>query len=73
MSEELKINDLLKAGVHLGHQTHRWNPKMKKYIHGEKNGIYIIDLSQTVPLAKKAYDLVKKNFPGRQPGFVCRH
>ncbi len=61
MSKELKLNDLLEAGVHFGHQTHKWNPKMKKYVYGERNGIYIIDLSKTIPLAKKAYDLIKKS------------
>lgn len=57
---ELEIKDLLSAGAHFGHQTHKWNPKMKKYVYGERNGIYIIDLQQTVPLAKKAYEFLKK-------------
>jgi len=60
MSQELEIQELLKSGAHFGHQTERWNPKMKKYVYGEKNGVYIIDLSQTIPLAKKAYDFLKK-------------
>jgi small subunit ribosomal protein S2 len=51
---------MLEAGAHFGHQTHKWNPKMKPYVYGERNGIYIIDLQQTVPMAKKAYDFIKK-------------
>ena len=49
---------LLEAGAHFGHQTHRWNPKMKPYIFGERNGIHILDLSQTVPLFARALDFV---------------
>jgi small subunit ribosomal protein S2 len=48
------VKDLLEAGVHLGHKTFRWNPKMKKYIFGEKNSIHIIDLSKTLELLKTA-------------------
>jgi len=55
----ITIRELLEAGVHFGHQTKRWNPKMKKYIFGARNGIYIIDLQQTVKLFKKAHDFVK--------------
>ena len=44
---EVVMKDLLEAGVHFGHQTNRWNPKMKKYIYGKRNGIYIIDLIKT--------------------------
>lgn len=58
--EELTVKGLLEAGAHFGHQTHKWNPKMKKYVFGERNGIYIIDLVKTVSLAKKAYDFIKK-------------
>ena len=61
MAQDLKLQDLLDAGVHFGHQTHKWNPKMKKYIYGGRNGIYIIDLSKTVKLARAAYDLIKKS------------
>jgi len=50
----ITIRELLECGVHFGHQTRRWNPKMKRYIFGERNGIYIIDLQKTVRLAKKA-------------------
>ena len=54
----VKMKELLEAGVHFGHQTKRWNPKMKTYIFGAKNGIYIIDLQQTVRMFKTAYDFV---------------
>lgn len=57
---KIEIKDLLAAGAHFGHQTHKWNPKMKKYVYGERNGIYIIDLTKTVPMAQKAYDFLKK-------------
>ena len=52
------MKHLLEAGVHFGHQTRRWNPKMKPYIFGARNGIYIIDLQKTVKLFKAAYDFV---------------
>ena len=51
---EFTMRQLLEAGVHFGHQTHRWNPKMRNYIYGSRNGIHIIDLSQTVPLLHTA-------------------
>ncbi len=52
------MQQLLESGAHFGHQTHRWNPKMKPYIFGERNGVHIIDLSQTVPLFARALDFV---------------
>ena len=52
------MKELLEAGVHFGHQTRRWNPKMKEYIFGERNGIYIIDLQKTVKLFKEAAQFV---------------
>ena len=51
---EFSMRQLLEAGVHFGHQTHRWNPKMKSYIFGERNGIHILDLSQSVPQLHQA-------------------
>ena len=51
---EFTMRQLLEAGVHFGHQTHRWNPKMKSFIYGSRNGIHIIDLSQTVPMLHQA-------------------
>lgn len=53
------INEMLEAGVHFGHQTNRWNPKMKPYIFGERNGIYIIDLQYTAKLFREAYRFVR--------------
>ena len=59
------IQQLLEAGVHLGHKTLRWNPKMKKYIFGKRDSIHIIDLTQTLELTKialeKIYDTVANN------------
>ena len=52
------MRELLEAGVHFGHQTKRWNPKMKKYIFGARNGIYIIDLQQTVRMFRGIYDSI---------------
>ena len=57
---KVDIKQLLEAGVHLGHKTLRWNPKMKKYIFGEKNSIHIIDLTQTVEFLKNALTQVHK-------------
>lgn len=54
----ITMKELLEAGVHFGHQTKRWNPKMKPYIFGARNGIYIIDLQKTVRLFKNAYNFV---------------
>ena len=53
------MKQLLDAGVHFGHQTRRWNPKMKRFLHGEKAGIYIIDLKQTLTRVDKAYTFVR--------------
>lgn len=55
----ISMKQLLEAGVHFGHQTRRWNPKMAKYIFTERNGIHVIDLQQTVKLADQAYDFVR--------------
>ncbi|MCX5899030.1 MAG: 30S ribosomal protein S2, partial [Proteobacteria bacterium] len=52
------MKQLLEAGVHFGHQTRRWNPKMKPYIYGARNVIYIIDLQKTVVLFREAYDFI---------------
>ena len=55
----ISMKQLLAAGVHFGHQTRRWNPKMKEYIFTERNGIYIIDLQKTVKKAEEAYNFVR--------------
>jgi small subunit ribosomal protein S2 len=57
---EVSMKQLLEAGVHFGHQTSRWNPKMKPYIFGARNGIYIIDLQRTVKLFEQAYAFVRE-------------
>src|SRR5699024_2161062 len=56
----ISMKQLLEAGVHFGHQTRRWNPKMKKYIFTERNGIYIIDLQKTVKKIEEAYNFVRQ-------------
>jgi small subunit ribosomal protein S2 len=62
---KITINQLLEAGVHLGHKTLRWNPKMKKYIFGKRDSIHIIDLTQTLELAnialEKVYNTIANN------------
>jgi len=60
----ISMKELLEAGVHFGHQTRRWNPKMAPYIFTERNGIYIIDLAQTVGLVNDAYTAVKEAVEG---------
>jgi small subunit ribosomal protein S2 len=56
---EISMKQLLEAGVHFGHQTSRWNPKMKQYIFGARNGIYIIDLQQTVKMFRATFDFAR--------------
>ncbi len=56
----LDMKDLLEAGAHFGHQTKRWNPKMKPFIYGVRNGIHIIDLSKTLPMAEDAFQFLKE-------------
>lgn len=56
----ITIKELLEAGVHFGHQTKRWNPKMKRYIYEARNGIYIIDLSQTVKCVQRSYEFIRR-------------
>lgn len=56
----ISMKQLLEAGVHFGHQTRRWNPKMKRYIFTERNGIYIIDLQKTVKKVEEAYNVMKE-------------
>ncbi|MCJ8139662.1 30S ribosomal protein S2 [Falsirhodobacter halotolerans] len=56
---DFSMRQLLEAGVHYGHQTARWNPKMGEYIYGDRNGIHIIDLTQTVPMLDKALQVVR--------------
>jgi small subunit ribosomal protein S2 len=60
----VSMKQLLEAGVHFGHQTRRWNPKMKPYIFIERNGIYIIDLQKTVRMLEEAYDFMRSTAQG---------
>lgn len=67
----ISMKQLLEAGVHFGHQTRRWNPKMAQYIFTERNGIYIIDLQKTVKKIEEAYDFVKnESAEGKEVLFV---
>jgi small subunit ribosomal protein S2 len=69
---EVGLKDLLQAGVHFGHQTHRWNPKMRKYIFAERGGIYLIDLKKTLRELNRACDLVNEVVRGGgKVLFVC--
>ena len=66
---DYSMRQLLEAGVHFGHQAHRWNPKMREYIFGTRNDIHIIDLAQTVPMLHRALEAGRQ---GRTHP-VCRH
>src|SRR3989338_6381980 len=68
MAESALVKQLLEAGVHFGHQTKRWNPKMKPYIYGEKSGIYIIGLEKTQAAVNRALDFLKDT--SRKGGYV---
>ena len=69
---DVGLKDLLQAGVHFGHQTHRWNPKMKRYIFAERGGIYIIDLKKTLNEIRRARELIRETvLAGRSVLFVC--
>ena len=63
----VSMKELLESGVHFGHQTRRWNPKMKKYIFTERNGIYILDLQKTLKQIEEAYKIVRKAAENGQP------
>ena len=60
----VSMQQLIETGAHFGHQTHRWNPKMKPYIFGDRNGVHILDLSQTVPLFARALEFVSQSVAG---------
>jgi small subunit ribosomal protein S2 len=60
LPSDVTIRDLLEAGVHFGHQTQRWNPRMKPFLFGERNGVHIIDLDQTLPRMRDALDFVRE-------------
>ena len=69
---EVGIKELLEAGVHFGHQTRRWNPKMRRFIFGERDGIYIIDLLQTEELLQEAREFASDRRAPRRDGPVRR-
>jgi len=58
--QELSIRELIEAGVHFGHQTRRWNPRMKTFLFGERNGVHIVDLDQTLPRFREALDFIRE-------------
>ena len=60
----ITMKQLLEAGVHFGHQTRRWNPKMKPYIYGQRSGVYVIDLQKTVYALRAAYEFVRETARG---------
>ena len=70
---QIGIKELLEAGVHFGHQTRRWNPKMRRFIFGERDGIYIIDLLQTEELLEDARQFAARRRSPRRHGAVRRH
>ena len=73
MASVVSMKSLLEAGVHFGHQTRRWNPKMAPYIYTERNGIYIVDLQKTVKKLEEAYAFVRQLSENGQSLLVRRH
>ena len=73
MAPVVTMKQLLEAGVHFGHQTRRWNPKMKRFIFGERNGIYIIDLEQTLQADRDRLHLRPRHRRRRRHRAVHRH
>ena len=67
LATETTVKDLLEAGAHFGHQKSRWNPKMKRFIFGERNGIHIIDLAKTLQLLRNSVEIVKELASQRRP------
>ncbi len=67
------LKELLEAGVHFGHQTRRWNPKMRRFIFGERDGIYLIDLLQTEALLQQAHEFASALAASRRDRAVRRH
>ncbi len=64
LSAEVTMGELMEAGAHFGHQTHRWNPRMKHYLFGERNGVHIIDLDQTLPRFRDSLDFIREIVAG---------
>ena len=61
---QITMRELMEAGVHFGHQTHRWNPRMKRFLFGERNGVHIIDLDQTLPRFRDSLDFLREIVAG---------
>lgn len=61
---QVTMRELMEAGVHFGHQTHRWNPRMKRFLFGDRNGVHIIDLDQTLPRFRESLDLIREIVAG---------
>jgi len=72
MAPVVSMKQLLDAGVHFGHQTRRWNPKMKRFIHGERSGIHIIDLRQTLGQIENSYSFVRDTVGKGGSAATCR-
>ena len=72
-SSAYSIKDLLEAGAHFGHQTRRWNPKMKRFIFEERNGLYIIDLAKTLQQIRNAVEVVKDYWSNSINRSFCRN
>jgi len=70
--EVLTMKELLETGVHFGHRTRKWNPKMARYIFTERKGIHIIDLEQTVDMFKRAYFMVRDRVAQARPSLRHR-
>ena len=69
----ITMKELLEAGVHFGRQTKRWDPRMKEYIFGERNGIYIIDLQKTLKMFKDASKFADRHHLAERSDSVCGH
>src|SRR5207302_9069074 len=67
VDQPLTMRDMMEAGVHFGHQTKRWNPKMRPFIFGARNGIHIIDLQHTVKMFNRAYQFIVNTVAGGDP------
>ena len=70
---DFSMRQLLEAGAHFGHQSHRWNPKMESYIFGVRNGVHIIDLGQTVPLLHRGLQSDQRHGRARRTRALRRH
>ncbi len=69
---DFSMRQLLEAGVHFGHQSHRWNPKMSEYIFGTRNNIHIIDLTLSVPMLHRALQAISDRRSGQAVGAILR-